>query len=159
MTLAAMAGVSSTLAACGAGSASSTPSSAPSSGASAPASSEPTASPSAAASQLPLESDLYLFNWSDYFADDNKKAFEDRFKVNITYDTYPSNEELLAKLQAGGKGGQFGQWLVDLGNVERVLAEGLVGEARSLRDHDGEGVESDLPFRSPQVPRWAQDHG
>ena len=104
MTGAALAGISGALAACGSSS-SPAPSSAPSV---APASTAPgSAAPSAAATPAPsyaLESDFYLFNWSDYFADDDKAAFEKKFNVNITQDTYPSNEELLAKLQAGGKG-------------------------------------------------------
>jgi spermidine/putrescine transport system substrate-binding protein len=106
MTGAALAGASAALAACGSGSSSGS-SSAPSSPASAAPSSAPSGAPSAAPSAVPsfaLESDLYLFNWSDYFADDNKTAFEQKFGVPITQDTYPSNEELLAKLQAGGKG-------------------------------------------------------
>ncbi|HEY3164501.1 MAG TPA: spermidine/putrescine ABC transporter substrate-binding protein, partial [Candidatus Limnocylindrales bacterium] len=70
----------------------------------------------------PLESDLYMFNWSDYFADDNKAAFEEQFKVPITYDTYPSNEELLAKLQAGGKG-QY-DVAVPTAEFSKTLADG-----------------------------------
>jgi hypothetical protein len=31
--------------------------------------------------------------------------------------------------------------------------------AADRRDDDGQGLESDLPPGSPQVPRWAQDHG
>ena len=68
MTGAALAGISGALAACGSSS-SSSPSSAPSI---APASAAPgSAAPSAAATPAPsyaLESDFYLFNWSDYFA-------------------------------------------------------------------------------------------
>lgn len=122
MTLAALTGVSSALAACGANSASSTPSSAPTVAPSAPPSVVPTTSATPVASQAPLESDLFMFNWSTYFADDSKKAFEDRFKVNITYDTYPSNEELLAKLQAGGKG-QY-DVAVPTAEFSKTLADG-----------------------------------
>ncbi|HEY0443765.1 MAG TPA: spermidine/putrescine ABC transporter substrate-binding protein [Candidatus Limnocylindrales bacterium] len=60
----------------------------------------PTAVPSYA-----IESDLFLYNWSDYFSPDNKKAFTAQFGLkNFKEDVYPSNEEMLAKLQAGGKG-------------------------------------------------------
>src|SRR5450759_3638375 len=33
------------------------------------------------------------------------------------------------------------------------------GGAADRRDDDGQGLKSDLPPGSPQVPRWAQDHG
>lgn len=138
MTLAALTGVSSALAACGANSASSTPSSAPTVAPSAPPSVVPTTSATPVASQAPLESDLFMFNWSTYFADDSKKAFEDRFKVNITYDTYPSNEELLAKLQAGGKGqydvavptAEFSKTLADGGFLAKLDKSRLPNLAR-----------------------------
>ena len=105
MSIAALGGVSAALAACGGGT---TASNAPSAVASTPASAAPPsaapsaapasapASQAAAASYPPPESDLFMFNWSQYFADDNKALFEKTFNSKITYDTYPSNEELLA---------------------------------------------------------------
>ena len=101
MTLAALGGGSAVLAACTGGGGSPSTSSAPTSGGSAPPSEEPSATP---VPSYELESELFMFNWSDYFSPDNKKTFEEQFNTAITYDTYPSNEELLAKLQAGGKG-------------------------------------------------------
>jgi len=107
MTMAALGGTSAFLAACGPGS------STPSPVASTPESSEapaPSVAPSAVAEATPvpsyeLESELYLFNWSEYFSPDNQEKFKKDFGLsNFTYDTFPSNEELLAKLQAGGKG-------------------------------------------------------
>ncbi len=70
----------------------------------------------------PPESDFYLFNWSDYFSPDNKKAFSEKFNVNVTEDTYPSNEELLAKLQAGGKGAY--DVAVPTAEFSKTLADG-----------------------------------
>ena len=70
------------------------------------ASASATPVPSQPFSYAPTEKDFYLFNWSDYFSPDDQKAFSEQFGVtNFVYDTYPSNEDLLAKLQAGGKGG------------------------------------------------------
>ncbi|MEZ4432427.1 MAG: spermidine/putrescine ABC transporter substrate-binding protein, partial [bacterium] len=51
-----------------------------------------------------LEGELHIYNWSDYIAEDTVKNFEKEFGVKVTYDTYESNEELIAKLQAGGGG-------------------------------------------------------
>jgi spermidine/putrescine-binding protein len=51
-----------------------------------------------------LEDRLAIYNWSDYVADDTIPAFEEEFGIEVTYDTYESNEEMLAKLQAGAAG-------------------------------------------------------
>ena len=104
MTMAAFGGTSAFLAACGAGAATPTPATStgapPSVAPSVEASVAPTAAPS-----YELEKEFFLFNWSDYFAPDNKTKFTKDFGLsNFVEDTYPSNEELLAKLQAGGKG-------------------------------------------------------
>jgi spermidine/putrescine transport system substrate-binding protein len=107
MTAAALGGTSAFLAACGAGTAtpapaaaSTAPSTAPSSAPSVEASVAPTPAPS-----YELEKEFFLFNWSEYFSPDNKKKFTKDFGLsNFVEDSYPSNEELLAKLQAGGKG-------------------------------------------------------
>ena len=52
----------------------------------------------------PLEHELAIYNWSDYIAPDTVRRFEQEFGVRVTYDTYESNEEMLAKLQSGATG-------------------------------------------------------
>jgi spermidine/putrescine transport system substrate-binding protein len=52
----------------------------------------------------PIEKDLHVYNWSDYIAEDTVPNFEKEFGVKVTYDTYESNEEMVAKLQAGASG-------------------------------------------------------
>jgi spermidine/putrescine transport system substrate-binding protein len=47
---------------------------------------------------------INIYNWSDYFAEDTVSGFEEEAGVRATVDFYSSNEELLAKLQAGGTG-------------------------------------------------------
>lgn len=47
---------------------------------------------------------LNVFNWSEYLPDSVLAAFEAEFGVRVNYDVYSSNEELMAKLQAGGQG-------------------------------------------------------
>ncbi|TCJ14877.1 extracellular solute-binding protein [Rubrobacter taiwanensis] len=47
---------------------------------------------------------LNLYNWSDYVAETTIPGFEEEFGVRVVQDFYASNEELLAKLQAGGTG-------------------------------------------------------
>lgn len=41
---------------------------------------------------------LYIFNWTDYIADDLIKKFEQENNCKVVYDTYNSNENMLTKL-------------------------------------------------------------
>jgi spermidine/putrescine transport system substrate-binding protein len=41
---------------------------------------------------------LYVFNWTDYIADDLLKKFEEEYNCKVIYDTYNSNENMLTKL-------------------------------------------------------------
>lgn len=52
----------------------------------------------------PIEKELNIYNWSDYIAEETVPNFEKEFGVKVTYDTYESNEEMVAKLQAGASG-------------------------------------------------------
>ena len=52
----------------------------------------------------PLEKELHIYNWSDYIGQDTVSNFQKEFGVKVTYDTYESNEEMVAKLQAGASG-------------------------------------------------------
>lgn len=47
---------------------------------------------------------LYIYNWTYYIPDQVIKDFETRYNVKVVYDVYSSNEEMFAKLKAGGKG-------------------------------------------------------
>jgi spermidine/putrescine-binding protein len=59
---------------------------------------------SGAADPDAIEDRLAIYNWSDYVAEDTISAFEEEYGVEVTYDTYESNEEMLSKLQAGAAG-------------------------------------------------------
>ena len=52
----------------------------------------------------PIEPRLNIYNWSDYVAAETLEGFEREFGVRISYDTYESNEEMIAKMVAGGDG-------------------------------------------------------
>jgi spermidine/putrescine transport system substrate-binding protein len=45
---------------------------------------------------------LRIYSWADNFDEDVLKDFEQQFNVKVRYDTFSNNEELLAKMQAGG---------------------------------------------------------
>jgi spermidine/putrescine transport system substrate-binding protein len=71
---------------------------------SAGAAGDSTAADAAMADLGPMEKQLHLYNWSDYIAEDTVPNFEKEFGIKVTYDTYESNEEMVAKLQAGASG-------------------------------------------------------
>src|ERR1700722_12224403 len=47
---------------------------------------------------------LHLFAMSDYFPPEALSNFETKFNCEVRYDNFSSNEDLLAKLQAGATG-------------------------------------------------------
>lgn len=50
------------------------------------------------------DGDLVLYNWSDYMDPELLEAFSDEHGVEVTEDFYPSNEEMLARVQEGASG-------------------------------------------------------
>lgn len=51
-----------------------------------------------------LADQLSVYNWSDYIDEELLTAYEEEYGVELIYDTFASNEDLLAKLQAGATG-------------------------------------------------------
>ena len=51
-----------------------------------------------------LAKELSVYNWADYIDEDLLTAYEEEYGVDIIYDTFASNEDLLAKMQAGATG-------------------------------------------------------
>ena len=51
-----------------------------------------------------LAAQLSVYNWDDYIDEGVLAAYEEQYGVELIYDTYASNEDLLAKLQAGATG-------------------------------------------------------
>ncbi len=47
---------------------------------------------------------LYLYNWTYYTPDSVIEKFEKEYGVKVVYDDYASNEDMYAKLKAGGTG-------------------------------------------------------
>ena len=50
------------------------------------------------------EGKLNLYNWGDYINPEVLQRFSEEYDVEVTLDTYGSNEEMLAKIQAGATG-------------------------------------------------------
>jgi spermidine/putrescine-binding protein len=51
-----------------------------------------------------LAEEISVYNWADYIDEQILADYEEEYGVHIVYDTYASNEDLLAKLQAGATG-------------------------------------------------------
>ncbi|MFN8454014.1 MAG: spermidine/putrescine ABC transporter substrate-binding protein [Anaerolineae bacterium] len=51
-----------------------------------------------------LDKELSVYNWADYIEQAVLDDYTKQYGVKIVYDTYASNEDLLAKLQAGATG-------------------------------------------------------
>lgn len=47
---------------------------------------------------------LNIYSWADNFDEEVLKEFEKQFDVKINYDVFANNEDLLAKIKAGGNG-------------------------------------------------------
>ncbi len=54
--------------------------------------------------QSRLEDELTIFTWADYWPDDFIAEFEEACGVRVTLNTYPSNEDLAARIRAGNSG-------------------------------------------------------
>lgn len=65
---------------------------------------EPAAGGAAAGGEPQLAAELSVYNWADYIDEELLTAYEEQYGVKVIYDTYASNEDLLAKLQAGATG-------------------------------------------------------
>ncbi|MGK7929636.1 MAG: spermidine/putrescine ABC transporter substrate-binding protein [Spirulina sp.] len=69
---------------------------------------------------------LNIYNWSTYIDEETIPEFEEKFNVKIQYDTFESNEALLAKIQPGNPGYDI---IVPTGDfIENMVAQGLLEE-------------------------------
>ena len=80
------------------------------------------------------DGDLFLYNWTDYTSPDLIRKFEEETGINVTLDTYDSNETLLAKLKQGGGGydivvpsHNFVEILIDEGLLRQIDAKSMSG--------------------------------
>lgn len=54
--------------------------------------------------EVQLAEELSVYNWADYIDEEMITQYEETYGVDVIYDTFASNEDLLAKLQAGAEG-------------------------------------------------------
>jgi spermidine/putrescine transport system substrate-binding protein len=60
--------------------------------------------PAGGGGEQELAEELHVYNWSEYIDPQIYADFEEEFGVRVIEDTFSSNEDLLAKLQAGATG-------------------------------------------------------
>ena len=92
------------------------------------------------------EGELFIYNWTDYTAPELIEKFEQETGINVTLDTYDSNETLLAKLKSGGGGYDI---VVPTHHFVPILVkEGLI---RAINAKDLEGYENiDSRWQGPE---------
>ena len=77
---------------------------------------------------------LNLYNWADYTPEDLVNKFEAETGIQVTVDTYDSNETLLAKLQAGGGSTGYDLAVPSQHFVEIMIKEGLIEKISGIKD-------------------------
>jgi spermidine/putrescine transport system substrate-binding protein len=70
---------------------------------------------------------LYIYNWTYYIPEAVVKQFEQKYMCKVVYDVYSSNEEMFAKLKAGGRGydvvfpsGDFTKIMIHEGMLQKL---------------------------------------
>jgi spermidine/putrescine transport system substrate-binding protein len=102
---------------------------------------------------------LWIYNWSDYIADENIAEFKKRHGItDFRYDTYANNEELIAKLQAGASGydiaaptAEYVPGMKDDGFLEKLDLTKLPNVTKNI-DEQFKGLWWD-PTNEYQVPK------
>ncbi len=92
-----------------------------------------------------LVEELHVYNWSEYIDPQIYEDFEAEFGVRVVEDTFASNEELLAKLQAGATG--YDIIIPSDYMVEIMIEEGLLVELN--RDNIPNITNIDPKFADP----------
>lgn len=76
-----------------------------------------------------LAEDLRIFAWADELPDEVLQDFEAETGITVTFDTFDSNESMIAKLDAGGTG-------YDLVNPSQYAVQILIGRGKIIElDH------------------------
>ena len=167
LAVAGLGGAAAVLAACSSAVSSLVPSVAPTTAPVATATTTPSvdvcALPTASALKGTLGDSLAIYNWAGYLNPDDKTLFSTLSGVtNLTEDNYPSNEDLLAKLQAGGVG-QYDIACPTGYMVEILIKEGLVEPLDLSKIPNAQYIDAafkKMPFDPGDTPHYvAKDWG
>ncbi|MPZ73754.1 MAG: extracellular solute-binding protein [Nitriliruptorales bacterium] len=97
------------------------------------------------------DGDIVLYNWTEYMDPKLLKKFKKEHGVSVTEDFYPSNEELLAKIQGGAAGYDVivpSDYMVSI-----MVKEGLLMRLSRDAIPNGENIHADFaePPYDPQL--------
>ncbi len=91
---------------------------------------------------------LFIYNWTYYIPEDVIRDFEKEYGATVVYDVFASNEEMYAKLKAGGSG--YDVVFPSGDYVSIMIAEGMAVELDLSRipnfQHIDEGVREKITF-------------
>lgn len=88
---------------------------------------------------------LYIFNWTYYIPDSVIQKFETEFKVDVIYDSFASNEEMFAKLKAGGS--DYDITFPSGDYVSIMIKEGMVQEIDRKKIANFKNIDSEVLAR------------
>ncbi len=73
---------------------------------------------------------LYVYNWGEYISDgadgtlDVNKAFEEKYGIEVVYDTFDNNETMYSKIKSGGV--SYDVVIPSEYMIQRMIAEGML---------------------------------
>lgn len=94
--------------------------------------------------------ELHLYNWGDYINPEVVDKFGKEFDVKVSLDTYSTNEEMLAKIQAGATGYDLVWPSVHMHDIMQQL--GLLEETKINQVNGFENIDPGA-LRSKQDPK------
>ena len=94
--------------------------------------------------------ELHLYNWGEYINPEVIDKFGKEFDVKVSLDTYSTNEEMLAKIQAGATGYDLIWPSVHMNDI--MLQLGLLEETHINRSKGFENIDPGA-LRSKQDPK------
>ena len=113
----------------------------------------------AACSSSNSSKELNLYAWSEYIPQALLDGFTEKTGITVNYDTYSSNEELLAKLQAGASGYDLiipSDYMVQIMSSQGMLEEIDLSKITNFGNIDNQLKDSDYdPGNKFSVPyQW-----
>ncbi len=105
------------------------------------------------------EGELHIYNWGNYTNPKLIEKFEQAHDVKVTLDSYDSNEDMVAKVRAGGTGYDIvvpSDYMVDIMRKEGLLAETKPSVMENFKNVDPRWVDVYWdPGRNYTVPwQW-----
>jgi len=101
---------------------------------------------------------LNIYSWADYYDPEVLAEFEKQNNCKITYDVYSNNEELLAKMQAGGAQFDIIQpsdymvtTMIKLGMLEKLDKSKIPNAANIAKDMQHPAYDKDGDYSMPYV--------